>query len=117
MKTLKLFRVYFPFILTLISFVNVICIWFITQEPSFSLVLSGLFGGSIFLDLYIYVCSLKMCFYYKMNIVCLFLTHLTNILYDYFLFDDTIYLTAIIVLLMIGTICFIIFKRRYIVKV
>lgn len=117
MKTLKLLRIYAPFILTFTTLINVIGIWFIMQEPSFSLCLSGLFGGSIFLDIYMYLCSMKMCFYYKMNILCLFLTHLTNVLYDYFLFDDTIYLTTIIILLMIGTLCFIIFKRRYIVKI
>lgn len=115
-KVKILLRIYMPFILTIAALVNIVMMCFITQEPSFSLCLSGLFGGSIFLDIYMYLCSVKMCFYYKMNILCLFLTHLTNILYDYFLFDDTIYLTTIIILLMIGTLCFIIFKRKYIVK-
>lgn len=116
-KVKILLRIYMPFILTIAALFYTVIMCFITQEPSFSSVLAGLFGGSIFLDIYMYLCSSKMCFYYKMNILCLFLTHLTNILYDYFLFDDTIYLTTIIILLMLGTICFIIFKRRYIVKI
>ena len=116
-KVKILLRIYMPFILTIAALFYTVIMCFITQEPSFSSVLAGLFGGSIFLDIYMYLCSMKMCFYYKMNILCLFLTHLTNILYDYFLFNDTIYLTTIIILLMIGTLCFIIFKRRYVVKI
>ena len=117
MKTLKLLRIYAPFILTFATLINVIGIWFIMQEPSFSLCLSELIKSSIILDIYMYLCRMKMYFYYKMNILCLFLTHTTNISYAYFLFDDTIYLITIIILLMIGTLCFIIFKRRYIVKI
>lgn len=116
-KVIILLRIYMPFILTIAALVNILTTCFITQEPSFNFTMSELFGGSIFLDIYMYLCSSKMCFYYKMNIFCLFMTHLTNILYDLLLLNDTIYLTTIIILLMIGTACFIIFKRRYIIKI
>lgn len=115
-RALKLLRIYLPFILTFAALLNIVTVLFITQEPSFTLIMSEVFGGSIFIDLYLWICSRKMCFYYKTNIVCLFLTHVTNILYDYFLIDETIYLTTIIILLMIGAVCFIIFKRKYIIK-
>jgi hypothetical protein len=114
-NALKLLRVYTPFILTLAALISITTVLFI-DEPSFSLVMSELFGGSIFLDIYLWITSRKMCIYYKTNILCLGLTHVSNILYDYFLISDTLYLITIIILLMLGTISFIIFKRRYIIK-
>lgn len=116
-KTLKLMRVYIPFVFTFATLIGLIVFMLTNIEPSFLFMASGVFGGSMLVDFYMFICSRRMCIYYKANIICLFVSHVINILYDYFCIDCTLYLSALIILMIVGVICFIIFERRYVVKV
>lgn len=116
-KALKLMKVYIPFVFTFSMLISVVIFAFTNVEPSFAFIIPGIFGGSILADIYMYICSRRMCIYYKMNIICLFISHIVNILYDYFCIDCTLYLSILIILTVISVACFIIFERKYVVKV
>lgn len=111
----RFIRIYTPFIITTFTFANAIVL-LVSDETIMQYVFAALSGNSTLVTIYMYCMSLRMCIWYKINLLCLLLTQLLGLLYNLFDIKDAVYIWAIILLCSLGIICFLIFRRFYEVK-
>lgn len=83
------------------------------DEPLLIYSIANIISGSLIVDLYLFFTSLRMCFWYKANIVCLGLIHTSGLLYNAFGIDEVAYSQVVLALSIIGIISFIIFRIKY----
>jgi len=114
---MRFIRIYTPFICTIVTFIQALTLLTGVDE-AWILVgsLASVFGNSMIIDLYFFSVSLRMCRWYKLNILSLFLTHVIGIVYDNGYIEDILYIYAVLCLTMFGIICFLIFRKFYEVK-
>ena len=62
----------------------------VTELPSVYL-LATLMGNSILVDIYMLVTSLRMCVWYKLNLVCLLAIQVSGLLYNYCMLGTSVY--------------------------
>lgn len=110
---IRLVRIYTPFICTLMALLNgVLFIGGVTELPSVYL-LATLTGNSILVDIYMLVTSLRMCIWYKLNLVCLLAIQVSGLLYNYYMLDTSIYLWAVVLFAATGIVFFLVFRVFY----
>ena len=114
MKTLiKLIRIYTPFICTLAALLNgVLYLEEIPCTPALYL-MATLTGNSVLINLYILVTSLRMCIWYKLNLICLLMIQICGLLYSYCGIAEAPYLWAVVLFAIAGILFFLIFKIFY----
>ena len=110
---IRFIRIYTPFIMTLFTFINAVIFLCEIDIPDIDYLFAIISGNSILLTAYMYSVSLRMCIWYKLNLLCLLLTQLLSLLYNYLEIDNVIYLWTIILFCSFGIICFLIFKKCY----
>lgn len=112
----RFLRIYTPFICTLMALLD--GVYFMSGAPmdNFAFIISALTGNSILLDIYMLVVSLRMCIWYKLNLLCLLLTQICGVLYNYYDIDASLYLWTVVLLSACGIICFLVFRIFYRVK-
>lgn len=110
---LRFVRVYTPFICTSMALVNGVL--FIRGVESIPLIylLSTIAGNSILVTLYMMATSLRMCIWYKLNLLCLLIIQISGLLYTYFTIDDSLYMWVVTLLSAMGVLCFLIFRLFY----
>lgn len=110
---IRLTRIYTPFICTLMALVNgVLFIGGIRTIPIIYL-LSTVAGSSILVTLYMVATSLRMCLWYKLNLLCLLSIQISGLLYNYFDIDDSLYMWVVTLLSALGVMFFLIFRVFY----
>ena len=109
----KLIRIYTPFICTLMALLN--GVYFIIGDEGgvFTYVSAALTGNSVGVIAYMFCTSLRMCIWYKANLLCLLLVQILGLTYDYFGIDFSLYLWIVVLLSALGIICFLIFRVFY----
>lgn len=114
MKTLvKLIRIYTPFICTVVALLNgVLFLGGVANLPAIYL-MATLTGNSVLVNLYIFVTSLRMCIWYKLNVLCLLMIQICGLLYSYCKIPQTSYIWAVILFAVAGILFFLIFKVFY----
>ena len=112
-KMIHFIRVYTPLILSILALVNAVL--FISEEENCDTVyfIANTASSSLLIDFYIFSVSLRMCIWYKLNILCLILIHISGLLYNGAWIDESIYPYIIAVLSAIGIIFFLIFRIFY----
>lgn len=110
-QKVRFVRIYTPFIISVATLINTILVLFIKSDELLEICYSmaNIFGNSFIVDLYFFVCSRKMCIWYKLNILCLSGTHFVGIAYNVLLIDESLYLLATIILSMLGIAFFLIY--------
>lgn len=110
---LRFVRVYTPFICTSMALVNGVL--FIRGVESIPLIylLSTIAGNSILVTLYMMATSLRMCIWYKLNLLCLLIIQISGLLYTYFTIDDSLYMWVVTLLAAMGVIFFLVFRLFY----
>ena len=108
-------RIYTPFIISIATLINTILVLFIKSDELLEICYSmaNIFGNSFIVDLYFFICSRKMCIWYKLNILCLSSTHVVGIAYNVFMIDESLYLLATIILSIFGITFFLIYRKYY----
>lgn len=114
---IRFIRIYTPFIMTLFTLINALIFLCEVDIPDIDYLFATMTGNSILLTSYMYCVSLRMCVWYKLNLLCLLLTQLSSLAYNYLEIDNALYLWTIILLSSFGIICFLIFKRCYKVEI
>lgn len=110
---IRLIRIYTPFICTVMAFLNgVLFIKGVTELPAIYL-MATLTGNSVLVDLYIFTTSMRMCIWYKLNLLCLVLIQISGLLYNYFDIDTSLYLWIVVLLSAMGIIFFLVFRIFY----
>lgn len=114
---MRFIRIYTPFICTAVTLVQALMLLY-GADGAWTLLcpLADLTGNSLIVDMYFFSVSLRMCRWYKLNIICLILTHVIGIAYNYGYLTDSIYLYLIVCLGSIGIICFLVFRKFYLVR-
>ena len=82
-------------------------------ESDFIYLSSALTGNSVIVVAYMFCTSLRMCVWYKMNLLCLLLVQVLGITYDCLGMDFSTYLLAVVLLSAIGIMCFLMFRIFY----
>lgn len=110
---LHFIRVYTSLILSVLALLNTIL--FMSEEENCDAVylIANMASSSLLIDFYILSVSRRMCIWYKLNILCLILTHISGLLYNGAWIDESIYPYIIAVLSAIGIIFFLIFRIWY----
>lgn len=110
---LHFIRVYTPLILSVLALLNAVL--FMNEEENCDAVylIANMASSSLLIDFYIFSVSLRMCIWYKLNILCLILIHISGLLYNGAWIDESIYPYIIAVLSAIGIILFLIFRIWY----
>lgn len=110
---LRIVRVYTPFICSIMALVNgVLFIRGVEAIPLIDL-LSTVAGGSILVIIYMVATSLKMCIWYKLNLLCLLIIQISGLLYTYFTIDDSLYMWVVTLLAAMGVMFFLVFRLFY----
>lgn len=110
---IRLIRIYTPFICTLMALVNgVLFIKGETEIPMINL-LATVSGNSIIVVLYMFVTSMRMCIWYKLNLLCLLLTQICGLMYNYYDIDTSLYLWVVVILSAMGVLFFLLFRIFY----
>lgn len=110
---IRLIRIYTPFICSLFALINGALFMNKYTDENLFYLFSTTTGNSIVINIYMLCTSLRMCVWYKLNILCLCLIHITSILYNYLNISDSVYLAAVTLLSSLGIICFLVFKALY----
>lgn len=110
---IRFLRIYTPFICTLMALLNGVLFMMGDAHGEFVYITSALTGNSIAVVLYMFCTSMRMCIWYKLNLLCLLLIQVLGITYDCLSMDFTTYLLAVVMLSMVGIICFLIFQMFY----
>lgn len=110
---IRFIRIYTPFIITLFTLVNSVLFLINEDTIQFAYLLGIISGNSILLTAYMYCVSLRMCIWYKLNLLCLLLTQTLSLAYNYLEIDNALYLWTIILFCSFGIVCFLIFKKCY----
>lgn len=110
---IRFIRIYTPLILSILALLN--AFMFLNEEENYTLVylIANTASSSLLIDLYILSASRKMCIWYKLNILCLILIHISGLLYNVAYIDESIYPYLIAVFSAIGIIFFLIFRIFY----
>lgn len=87
----KFVKIYTPLIIAVFTVLNAVLFLF-NDAQRISFALGGTFGNSLLVTIYIWCVSRKMCIWYKMNLICLFITQILGILYNFFKIKDVMYL-------------------------
>lgn len=110
---IRLIHIYTPFICTVMSLLNgVLFIRGETELPSICL-MATLTGNSVLVDLYMFAASMRMCIWYKLNLLCLLLIQICSLLYNYCDIDTSLYLWVVVLLSAMGVMFFLIFRVFY----
>lgn len=110
---IRLIRIYTPFICTLMALVNgVLFMRGITELPAIYL-MATLTGNSVLVDLYMFATSMRMCIWYKLNLLCLLLIQISGLMYNYYNLDTSLYLWVTVLFAAIGIVFFLIFRIFY----
>lgn len=110
---IRFIRIYTPFICTVMALVNgVLFMGGETEIPMIDL-LSAISGNSVAVILYMFVTSMRMCIWYKLNLLCLLLIQICGLLYNYYDVDTSLYLWAVVLLAVMGMLFFLIFRILY----
>lgn len=110
---LHFIRIYTPLILSVLALLNAVL--FIGEEENCDAVylIANMASSSLLIDLYIFSVSLRMCIWYKLNILCLILIHISGLMYNGMFINESIYPYIIAVLAAFGIIFFLIFRIFY----
>ena len=110
---IRLIRIYTPFICTVMALLNGVL--FMRGENEIPLVdlLATVSGNSIVVILYMFATSMRMCIWYKLNLLCLLLIQICGLLYNYYGIDTSLYLWAVVLLSVMGVLFFLIFRVLY----
>lgn len=112
---IRFIRIYTPFICTLMALVNgVLFKRGMYEIPAIDL-LSAVSGSSILVVLYMFTTSMRMCIWYRLNLLCLLLVQISGLLYNYFDIDEALYLWVVVLLAAMGVIFFLVFRIFYVV--
>lgn len=110
---IRFIRIYTPFICTVMALVNgVLFMRGVTELPAVYL-MATLTGNSVLVDLYMFATSMRMCIWYKLNLLCLLLIQICGLLYNYYDIDTSLYLWAVVLLATMGVLFFLIFRVLY----
>lgn len=109
---IRFVRIYTPFICTLVALVSGVL--FIREDISeeFIYLSSVATGNSLLIIAYLFATSLRMCIWYKLNLLCLMLVQLCGLAYYFTDMDFTLYVYVITLLSAMGIIFFLIFRIR-----
>lgn len=109
----RFIRIYTPFICTLMALLNGVL--FIEGHTSLPLIdlLSSVSGYSVVVVLYMFSASTKMCLWYKANLLCLLMTQICGITYNYLGFDQTLYVWVTTIVAALGVMFFLLFRIMY----
>lgn len=110
---IRLIRIYTPFICTLMTLLNGVYFIMGGTENRLIYITSALTGNSMLVILYMLFTSMRMCIWYKMNLICLLLVQAIGILYDFTGMEFSTYLLSVVLLSVLGVICFLIFRIFY----
>lgn len=114
METLiKFVRINTPFILSISTLLNTLYVLVGVVELPIIYLFANITGSSIIVDIYLLCTSRHMCFYYKMNIICLIIIHILGLFYSSFNINEVLYIYSVLVLSIIGIISFLVFKKKY----
>lgn len=110
---IRLIRIYTPFICTVMALLNgVLSIKGVTELPAIYL-MTTLTGNSVLVDLYMFATSMRMCVWYKLNLLCLLLIQICGLVYNYYDIDTSLYLWTLVLLSAMGILFFLIFRISY----
>lgn len=110
---IRFIRIYTPFICTVMALVNgVLFMGGVTELPAIYL-MATLTGNSVLVDLYMFATSMRMCIWYKLNLLCLLLIQICGLLYNYYDIDTSLYLWVVVLLSAMGILFFLIFRIFY----
>ena len=110
---IRFIRIYTPFICTVMALLNgVLFMKGATGIPLIDL-LATVSGNSIIVVLYMFVTSMRMCIWYKPNLLCLLLTQICGLMYNYYDIDTSLYLWVVVLLSAMGVMFFLIFRIFY----
>ena len=110
---IRILRIYTPFICTVMALVNgVLFMRGITELPAIYL-MATLTGNSVLVDLYMFATSMRMCIWYKLNLLCLLLIQISSLMYNYYNLDTSLYLWVTVLFAAIGIVFFLIFRIFY----
>lgn len=110
---IRLIRIYTPFICTVMALVNgVLFMGGVTELPAIYL-MATLTGNSVLVDLYMFATSMRMCVWYKLNLLCLLLIQISGLLYNYYDIDTSLYLWIVVLSAAMGIVFFLIFRIFY----
>lgn len=110
---IRFIRIYTPFICTVMALVNgVLFMGGVTELPTIYL-MATLTGNSVLVDLYMFVTSMRMCIWYKLNLFCLLLIQICGLMYNYYDIDTSLYLWTVVLFSAMGVMFFLIFRIFY----
>lgn len=110
---IRFIRIYTPFICTVMALLNgVLFMKGVTELPAIYL-MATLTGNSVLVDLYMFATSMRMCVWYKLNLLCLLLIQLCGLMYNYYDIDTSLYLWAVVLPSAMGILFFLIFRIFY----
>lgn len=110
---IRFIRIYTPFICSIMTLINGVYFLLGGSDNEITYTMSSLTGNSFLIVLYVYCTSLKMCIWYKLNLFCLFLIQTIGLLYEYTNISIYMYFNIVILLSIIGIICFLVFRIFY----
>lgn len=110
---IRILRIYTPFICTVMALVNGVL--FLRGETALPVIdlLSTVSGNSIIVVLYMFVSSMRMCIWYKLNLLFLLLIQISGLMYNYYNLDTSLYLWVTVLFAAIGIVFFLIFRIFY----
>jgi hypothetical protein len=109
---IRFIRLYTPFVLSIMAGVNAILLSYVDNHNAVNYI-TNIVSGSILVDIYFISVSLRTCVWYKMNIVCLILIHITNIIYNEDLISKTMHLNIVTILSVISLIMMMLIRILY----
>lgn len=110
---IRFIRIYTPFICTIMALLNGVLFMRGATEISLINLLAAISGNSIIVVLYMFVTSMRMCIWYKLNLLCLLLTQICGLMYNYYDIDTSLYLWVVVLLSAMGVMFFLIFRIFY----
>lgn len=106
----RLIRIYTPFICTLIALIHGVLFLTDSITDDFQFNASAYFGFSAITVIFFWATANRMCIWWHLNLVCLFLIIVAGLLYYYNVFNFNVYIYTIILLATLGLIFFIIYR-------
>lgn len=110
---IRFIRIYTPFICTVMALLNgVLFMGGATELPAINL-MATITGNSVLVDLYMFTTSMRMCVWYKLNLLCLLLIQISGLLYNNYDIDISLYLWIVVLFAAMGIVFFLIFRIFY----
>lgn len=110
---IRFIRIYTPFICTIMALLNGVLFMKGATEISLINLLAAISGNSTIVVLYMFVTSMRMRIWYKLNLLCLLLTQICGLMYNYYDIDTSLYLWVVVLLSAMGVMFFLIFRIFY----